>query len=196
VTDDKPDLTDHARAESPPRTVLRTPRLVLKPHTMANLARLQAWLTDPELLHFSDDLAQMRSMTQIERALLRWVRSRDPETVHLAIHRAHSDELVGYCVIAFIDTVHRRCKIGLCIGAKSEWGKGLGREVVAEVVRHCFEDLHLNRVGAEIYAFNTRSIALFEGLGFRREGVVREAVFKDGFHDEYIYGLLRSEWTP
>ena len=53
----------------------------------------------------------------------------------------------------------------------------------------------MNRIGVEIYSFNERSIKLFESLGFVREGVIREQVYKKGkFSDEYIYGLLRQEW--
>ncbi len=49
---------------------------------------------------------------------------------------------------------------------------------------------------AEIYSFNMRSVALFEHLGFTREGVIRQCVDKRGtFEDEYLYGLLREEWN-
>jgi RimJ/RimL family protein N-acetyltransferase len=51
------------------------------------------------------------------------------------------------------------------------------------------------RLGAEIYTFNRRPLALFEQLGFKREGVLRQCVYKKGhFEDEYIYGLVREEW--
>jgi RimJ/RimL family protein N-acetyltransferase len=54
----------------------------------------------------------------------------------------------------------------------------------------------MNRIGAEIYSFNTRSVDLFEHLGFRREDVVGQCIYKSGsFEDEYIYGLLREEWN-
>jgi RimJ/RimL family protein N-acetyltransferase len=53
----------------------------------------------------------------------------------------------------------------------------------------------LNRIGAQIYAFNARSIRLFEGLGFRCEGARRQYVFKDGtFKDEVLYSLLKENW--
>lgn len=53
----------------------------------------------------------------------------------------------------------------------------------------------MNRIGVKIFSFNERSINLFENVGFIREGVVRELVYKKGkFEDEYIYGLLKCEW--
>ena len=65
------------------------------------------------------------------------------------------------------------------------------------LIQKCFNNIYknMNRIGVEIYSFNERSIKLFESLGFVREGVIREQVYKKGkFSDEYIYGLLRQEW--
>ena len=53
----------------------------------------------------------------------------------------------------------------------------------------------MNRIGAEVYEFNARSIRLFESHGFRREGVRRQYIFKDGvFKDEFLYSLVREDW--
>ena len=44
-------------------------------------------------------------------------------------------------------------------------------------------------------SYNERAIALYEKLGFQREGVHREHLQRDGRrYDMYLYGLLRSEW--
>jgi len=38
-------------------------------------------------------------------------------------------------------------------------------------------------------------MAVYEKAGFRREGVFREFLPRDGqLHDMYLYGLLRREW--
>jgi RimJ/RimL family protein N-acetyltransferase len=46
-----------------------------------------------------------------------------------------------------------------------------------------------------VFSYNESAIALYEALGFTREGVYREHLERDGRrHDMYLYGLLRSEW--
>ncbi len=46
-----------------------------------------------------------------------------------------------------------------------------------------------------VFSYNTRAIALYEKLGFQREGVYREFIQRDGArYDMYLYGLLRCEW--
>lgn len=58
-----------------------------------------------------------------------------------------------------------------------------------------FEELNLHRVTATVFAYNERSIALLEKLGFRREGAFREFLERDGRrYDMLLYGLLCHEW--
>ncbi len=179
--------------------VLTTPRLILQPHTPENAALMNAWTNDPELLFYDDDLPEPYRVSPMERTLAFIERTRNPslqdETIHWGIHLRERGLLIGYCMAAFIDPYHRKCKFGMTIGDKAQWGQGYGREVVDAVARFCFETLGLNRIQSEIYDFNERSIRLFESAGFQREGVCRQSVLKQGrLADEYVYGLLREDW--
>jgi ribosomal-protein-alanine N-acetyltransferase len=99
-------------------------------------------------------------------------------------------------MIALINRYNKRCSLGIGLGwNRDNWGKGYASETLQAIVSYCFTELGLNRIEAEIYEFNDRSIRLFERQGFRRDGVRRQYIFKDGmFKDEYIYSLLREEW--
>jgi RimJ/RimL family protein N-acetyltransferase len=60
---------------------------------------------------------------------------------------------------------------------------------------YAFSELNLHRVQLTVFAYNARAIALYEKLGFVREGVYREFLHRDGVrYDMYLYGLLRREW--
>jgi flavin reductase (DIM6/NTAB) family NADH-FMN oxidoreductase RutF len=103
--------------------------------------------------------------------------------------------MIGYGQIAAIDRHNRRCQLGITIGDKSRWGQGYAREALVTVITYAFEELQLHRIAADAYDFNLRSIRLFEGLGFRREGALRQHVRKrEHFADELQYSLLRDEW--
>jgi RimJ/RimL family protein N-acetyltransferase len=46
-----------------------------------------------------------------------------------------------------------------------------------------------------VFSYNLRAIALYEKIGFKREGVYRECLHRDGRrHDMILYGILRPEW--
>lgn len=74
-------------------------------------------------------------------------------------------------------------------------GQGLGFECLEAMLLMVFEELKLNRIGAEVFSDNLPSLALFQKAGFQVEGVLREAVKREGgFVDEWKLGLLRKEW--
>jgi len=74
-------------------------------------------------------------------------------------------------------------------------GEGYGREAVGLVLEYLFSTFDVHSVGAHVFETNAASQGLLESLGFVREGRMREARYRDGeYVDEFVYGLLRSEW--
>jgi len=75
-------------------------------------------------------------------------------------------------------------------------GKGYATEAVGELIRICFEELHLRRVVAECFADNVPSWRLMERVGMRREAhdvcgsLHRSGEWLDGF----AYAMLADEW--
>ena len=62
------------------------------------------------------------------------------------------------------------------------------------VVYHTFNTLKLNRIAIQCATENTRSRAIPERLGFKLEGIVREAEWLyDHYVDHALYSLLRSD---
>lgn len=180
--------------------VLTTPRLVLKPHTLANAERLNAWQNDPELLYLNDDEPPDRAARSLEQTRAFIGRHSGPtksdEIIHWAIHLKSDDEFIGYCMAAFIDPYNRSCKFGLTIGEKEHWGQGYARETTTAILDFVFKEIALNRVQCELYDFNDRSLRLVRHLGFTHEGTHRQAVWKNGrFRDELVFAILRDEWS-
>ena len=179
---------------------LTTERLTLKPHTSANLEWLNTLFNDPDEQYYDDDRPPREALETLEETqkTLDRILNRPSDSGHIdfAIHRKVDDALIGCGMIAHIDPYNRHCDLGISMGYdKANWGKGYAREALQTVITYCFTELDLNRIGVQIYEFNARSIRLFEGLGFCREGVKRQFVFKDGtFKDEVQYSLLREDW--
>jgi ribosomal-protein-alanine N-acetyltransferase len=74
-------------------------------------------------------------------------------------------------------------------------GTGLTRAGLGLVIGLAFRELGLHRLEANIQPTNRRSIALIEGLGFRREGTVR-GFLKIGnrWRDHERWALLATDW--
>ncbi|HIC94568.1 MAG TPA: N-acetyltransferase, partial [Anaerolineae bacterium] len=58
-----------------------------------------------------------------------------------------------------------------------------------------FREMNLHRVYLSVHDYNERAIRCYEKCGFRHEGRLREALFRDGrYHDELMMGILREEF--
>src|SRR5204862_77624 len=83
---------------------------------------------------------------------------------------------VGNCGLHEIDPVDRHATLGIVIGRKEQWGKGLGSDAVTLLCRHAFDGLGLHKVCLSCYATNERGLRLYARTGFTPEGRRRELV--------------------
>ncbi len=53
---------------------------------------------------------------------------------------------------------------------------------------------NIRKVKLEVYSFNDRAIRSYEKCGFKREGVLREEIFRFGkYHDIIVMSVFRDE---
>jgi RimJ/RimL family protein N-acetyltransferase len=133
-----------------------------------------------------------------EAALREWLqeRQKDRTAFLFAIRLIEGGELIGYVEIEGILWAHQTGWLSIAIGEPARWGQGYGTEAMRLALTFAFEELNLHRVQLTVFSYNRRAIALYEKLGFRREGVFREFLQRDGVrHDMLLYGLLRHEFT-
>jgi RimJ/RimL family protein N-acetyltransferase len=100
---------------------------------------------------------------------------------------------VGMVGLEGIDERAGSAEVGYWV-VPDERGQGYATEAVALVVDHGFEELRLHRVAARVHEGNEASRRVLERVGFTREGVHREAAFRDGeYRDTWWYGLLEGD---
>ena len=105
------------------------------------------------------------------------------------------DQLIRYCTIEHMNLNDKKCEVGILIGEKDYWHKGIGSAVVRELLTRAFTALSMHRVEAVIHADNVASIHCFARAGFHLDGTLRDAKYRDGrYVDVLVYSLLDSEW--
>ena len=63
------------------------------------------------------------------------------------------------------------------------------------MVDYGFRELGLHRISLGVYDFNPRAIHVYEKMGFKREGIMRDALYWDGeYVDEIMMSVLSHEW--
>lgn len=103
---------------------------------------------------------------------------------------------IGNTGIHRVDPVNHSGEFGILIGEKNYWNQGFGREATTLALQHGFDDLNLHRIFLRVYENNPRAIACYKAAGFVQEGILREAIFKNGkYINEIEMGILQSEWN-
>jgi RimJ/RimL family protein N-acetyltransferase len=175
-------------------TVLDGPTVRLRPLVPADYPLLFGWFNDPEVVAPFDRFSVDTMDSFIEGVEMA---PADPKSLapRFVVERKESLAPIGFVghyephpVLEFVD-------VWYVLGDRTQRGKGYGREAVRLLVDHLFDASPVERIGATCDVENTASYRLVEGLGFRREGTMRSALFHHGkWHDVYFYGLLREEW--
>lgn len=90
--------------------------------------------------------------------------------------------------------VRRRHASGLGISvAKDAQGKGVGTALMAALVDYADRWGNILRIELNVFADNTRAIALYERFGFVREGLLRKYALRDG---RYVDSLVMARLHP
>ncbi len=168
--------------------------IYLRPLERADAPQLVEWINDPEVTR---TLKQYRPIDlQSEEEYLDRARQAENQLA-LGIVARDADHFVGVTGFHHIDTKNRHASFGILIGDKASWGKGYGTEATRLLVGHAFETLNLNRVWLHVYEDNERGRRVYEKVGFRREGVLRQDNYRAGrYRDTIVMGVLREEWRP
>jgi len=103
-------------------------------------------------------------------------------------------EVVGWCDVVRLDQESFRHGWRLGMGVlPAVRGRGVGRRL-AEAAIAAAKEQGAERIELEVFASNTRAVALYERLGFVREGVKRRARKLDGAYDDIVQmALLLAE---
>ncbi len=116
--------------------------------------------------------------------------------VILVIERLSDARVIGDLVLFHLDPQAGSAEVGWVVHPEVS-RQGLATEAVRALIDTAFSVYGLRRVTARILAGNTRSLALAERVGMRREAHhVESAWCADGWGDELVYALLSREWVP
>jgi RimJ/RimL family protein N-acetyltransferase len=167
-------------------------RVYLRPLEREDTAHFVAWVNDPQVTR---TLLLHRPMTlEAEEEFLANITKSERDVV-LGIVARVSDDLIGITGLHQIDGKDRHAVFGIFIGEVSEWGKGYGTEATRLMVEYAFDTLNLHRVWLHVLEHHAAAIRLYRKVGFQQEGVLREALFREGrYHNLITMAILRDEW--
>ncbi|MBI2299830.1 MAG: GNAT family N-acetyltransferase, partial [Armatimonadetes bacterium] len=152
------------------------------------------WFNDPEVRQYLSMFAPM-SLAQEER-WFEGLRDRtDDFHLVIEIQQKGTWRPIGNCGLHNWDKRNRKVTVGIAIGEKDCWSHGQGTAALKLLLAFAFDELNVHRVELNVYDFNARARRCYEKVGFRLEGVRRQAVFTSGrYLDVHDMAILEDEY--
>ena len=162
--------------------------VTLGPLRQKDVPHLKEWLTDEAIAH---SLAEYTLADVISR---RSSRSKAADQVVFVLREQEGGVPVGLVGLIHIDATSSVGELIKMIGHPAYRGKGFAKRATQMLVDHAFEHLKLNRIYLRTLGGNMKNIRLNESLGFRFEGVLRQAACVGGtLSDIVIMGMVLND---
>ena len=116
-----------------------------------------------------------------------------PERLTLAITN-HQEQFLGLIGLRSICWRSRRAEIWIYIGAKTQWGKGIGTDAIGTLCDYAFDEMNLHRIWLECDLESIAATRCYEKNGFRREGILKDGYYRHGkYRDTLMMGLVKTD---
>ena len=117
-----------------------------------------------------------------------------PDSVEFAVILLSTGQLIGFGGLFDISRA-MTATLFVGIGERDHWNKGLGTEATRLICEYGFFFRNLHSIKVEVNGYNRRAIRVYERLGFKLVGRIRDAIMLNGRrYDQVIMDLLRQEF--
>lgn len=127
-----------------------------------------------------------------------WIASHLPQYLEkknavFAIRSSTTGELYGAISLG-LNMHHQNAEMGYWMGVPF-WNQGFCTEAACRLIQFGFEDIGLNKICSRHLVGNPGSGRVMEKSGMKKEGLLRQHIFKDGIAVDIVeYGILKSEY--
>jgi ribosomal-protein-alanine N-acetyltransferase len=149
------------------------------------------WMNDAEVVQFTESRFQKHTLESVKKFVED--SNSNPSVLLLGIFESGNGIHIGNIKLGPINWQHSLADVGIIIGQKEFWGKGLASVAIKLLRDHAFESIGLHKLTAGCYATNLGSAKAFEKAGFQLEARM-VSQYRSG--DSWVGGLLFGFINP
>lgn len=151
------------------------------------------WLNEPAVNRFLESRFAVHTADSVRAFVAAQLASAD--TLMLGIRSLALDgRHVGNIKLGPVNAHHRLAEVGIMIGDKQAWGRGIGTAAIARLMDIARLQLALRRLAAGCYAANEGSVRAFVKAGFQIEGRRPGHLLLDGQPEDMV--LMGCQLEP
>ncbi len=172
--------------------MLKSHRIILRPFRHDDLKHTLRWRNDPEI-KASAIMHPFPVTFELEEEWYATQNDKGNKAIWFGIELVEDSTPIGFTFLNNIRWVDRTCNLGIVIGEIKYQGSGIGKEVMDLLISYTFKSLNLRKITLEVRSDHEAAVKLYEKLGFKQEGILREHYFVEGqYHDTLILSLFNG----
>jgi diamine N-acetyltransferase len=123
----------------------------------------------------------------------RHVRMLGDASVVYIVAEDQQGQIAAFAILQGLRSEHKSVELKrLVVGVPNH---GTGRKLLTEVAERAFGQHRAHRLFLDVFVTNDRARHVYETFGFQKEGVMRDAFYRDGaYHSLVLMSLLESEY--
>ena len=114
----------------------------------------------------------------------------DPDKQYFIIEN-NDTETKAYAIISGLTSLNNSIELTRIIIA--EPGKGYGKKALLLIIKKVFEEYKAHRLYLDVIEYNQRAIYVYQSLGFKEEGILRESVKRENSYDSLVLMLMLED---
>ena len=146
------------------------------------------WLNDNEVTRFQNKGIFPNSIEK-QTSYFNYITNSSKDVLFSIIEKENNIH-IGCVGLHKIDWISRSAELGIIIGEKDYWGKKFGSQSWKMISDYGFKSLNLHRISSIIIENNKSSEKCAINSGYKKEGKMRDYLYKNG---KYLNAIIYSK---
>ena len=162
----------------------------IREHKKEDVPLRVKWLSDPKVNKFIGDTIGQSTTLRKEK---KWFKNYRKDKTKKFFTILDDETPIGFIGFSNINTTNKNADLFIVIGEDGHRGKGFGKDAAKWLIDFGFNKLKLHKINLGVVKENTPAVKLYESLGFKIEGEMKDEVFGHGIYHGFLSMALFSK---
>jgi RimJ/RimL family protein N-acetyltransferase len=143
---------------------------------------------------------EVRELTGITRPttindMMEAISRKSEDSVHFVIVRKNDEKVIGETSLIRMFPDWGTTDLSIIIPGCENRHQGYGTEAIGLIIGYALGDLNFNRISIGVVGFNTKALAFYEKVGFKKEGIQEQGYYYNYQYSDFIMmRILKEEY--
>lgn len=164
-------------------------KIYLKPAALKYAKIYNKWTNDPDVIRYTTIMPGTLEDSK------KWIKEKEKVNADeiFSIFLKEDDTIIGNVGCHNLDDPDNNFILGIIIGEKEYWGRGLGTDAFKTIIRYMFEIKNANTVSLDVFVANATAQRVYEKCGFKKIKKIKKPLERENMEVECILMQLTRD---